>query len=303
MKTVLLTGATRGLGLAIARELDQDDSLSLVLAVRDVAAGEAVARTLRRPAQVVRLDTGVLGEVARFAQAWDRPLFALIHNAGLQETGPASYTTEGVETTLAVNHLGPLALTLGLRPWLANGRVLGIGSGTHNPENRTATMFGFRGGRFTSIEALARGETDAATDRQAGMDRYATSKLLAMAASIELARRLPSVCSVVLDPGMLPGTGLVRSAPWYARLGWSTVLRALVPLLPDASTPARSAAIAGRLVGSERMASGEVYDFTGGPSPRVWSVARDPAFGARVVDDSVAFLRARGVPGARPGSA
>jgi protochlorophyllide reductase len=155
-----------------------------------------------------------------------------------------------------------------------------------------ATVFGFRGGRWTSIEALARGETDASTDRQAGMDRYATSKLLAMATSVELARRMPEVCSVVLDPGMLPGTGLVRSAPWYARLVWSTVLRALVPLLPDASTPARSAAIARRLVVSDAVASGEVYDFTGAPSPRVASAVRDPAFGSRVVEESLAFLQA-----------
>ena len=37
----------------------------------------------------------------------------------------------------------------------------------------------------------------------------------------------------------------------------------------------------------------KVYDFAGGPSPRVWSKVRDPAFGRQVLDESLAFLAAR----------
>lgn len=290
MKTVLLTGATRGLGLAIAQELDRTDTFSLVLAVRDLAAGERVAATLRRPARVVRLDTGALGEVHRFARAWNEPLFGLVNNAGLQETGGVSFTTEGIESTLAVNHLGPLALTLGLLPSLVGGRVIGIGSGTHNPENRTATMWGFRGARYTSIEALARGEADAPDERQAGLDRYATSKLLSTVTLMALARQHPQTGFYTLDPGMLPGTGLARTAPGYARFAWSYLLPWLVPLLPDASTPARSASVARRLLEAEGLTSGQVYDFRGEPSRRVWAPARAPDLAARVLDESLAWL-------------
>jgi len=294
MKTVLLTGATRGLGLAIAEELDRGDAFSLVLAVRDRAAGERVARALRRPARVVVLDTGVLADVRRFTDAWNEPLHALVNNAGVQETHATTFTAEAVESTLAVNHLGPLALSLGLLPWLDGGRVIGVGSGTHNPTNRTATMWGFRGARYTSIPALARGETDARDARQAGMDRYATSKLLAMVTTAALARRHPGTQFLTLDPGMLPGTGLARSAPWYVRFVWSTLLPWLVPLLPDASTPARSAAAARGLLERSALVSGEVYDFTGAPSRRVWPPARDPALGDRVLEESLAFLAAQG---------
>lgn len=54
MKTILLTGATRGLGLAIARALDEMPDVCLVLA------------------EVVRLDVALLADVALFAANWDR---------------------------------------------------------------------------------------------------------------------------------------------------------------------------------------------------------------------------------------
>jgi NAD(P)-dependent dehydrogenase (short-subunit alcohol dehydrogenase family) len=157
MRTILVTGATRGLGLSLARALDAHDDVSLVLGVRDLEAGRDVAKTLRR-AEAALLDTGALASIRAFVARWDRPLHALVHNAGIQETADTTFTAEGVETTFAVNHLGPLALTLGLAPHVRGGRVVMLGSGTHNPDNRTATMFGFRGGRFTSLEAHLRGE-------------------------------------------------------------------------------------------------------------------------------------------------
>lgn len=293
MKTILLTGASRGLGRAIARALDAADDVSLVLAVRDRAAGEQVAASLRRPAEVVELDVSSIEAVTRFGAGWRRPLHALVNNAGLQLTGPTVMTPEGLEATLATNHLGPLQLTLGLLPHLRGGRVLGIGSGTHNPDNRMATLFGFRGGRFTSIAALSRGEGDGRSDRQRGMDRYATSKLVSMAATFELARRHPATAFATLDPGLMPGTGLARTQPWLARLGWSTLLRWLVPLLPDASTPARSARAARHLLLEAELAPGEVYDFTGSPSRRVHPSVRSPDLGRTVLDQSLALLAPR----------
>jgi len=294
MKTILVTGATRGLGLAIAHALDQVPDVALVLAVRDAESGRRAAASLRRPAEVVRLDVSLLADVTRFAAEWDRPIFALVNNAGLQITGPTERTPEGFERTLAVNHLGPTRLTLGLLEHLRGGRVLGIGSGTHNPGNAMARLFGFRGGApSASIESLARGEIDATNDRQRGFDRYATSKLVAMAATMELARRHVDITFATLDPGLMPGTDLARTAPWIARAAWSTVLRWLVPILPDASTPRRSAQAARTLLLERRLVSGEVYDFRARPSTRVWARAREPELGRRVLDETIALLSER----------
>jgi NAD(P)-dependent dehydrogenase (short-subunit alcohol dehydrogenase family) len=294
MKTILLTGATRGLGLAIARTLDDANDVELVLAVRDPEQGRAIAATLRRPAEVVRLDVSSLADVERFAACWDRPLFALVNNAGVQITGATEHTTEGIERTLATNHLGPLWLTLRLLPQLRGGRALTIGSGTHDPRHPLARLTGFRGGNAElSVEALARGEIDASSDRRRGLDRYATSKLLATAATMELARRHAATAFATLDPGMMPGTDLARTAPWLARLAWRTLLRWLVPVLPDASTPARSASTVCALLSEARLTSGEVYDCRGRPARWVWPIARDLAFGARVLDQSIAVLSSR----------
>lgn len=293
MKKILITGASRGLGLAMAQALASAPDVELILAVRDVAAGQRAAASLRGPARVIKLDMGSRESIGRLIDAWREPLHALVNNAGLQFTGPAVFNDDGVEMTLAVNHLGPLELSAGLLPWLSGGRVMAVGSGTHNPHNRTARLFGFRGGNFTTIEELAQGHAQRRSDRGRGMDLYATSKLLAMATSVELARRFPQTGFFVLDPGLMPGTGLIRTAPLPARLAWHSLMRWLVPVLPDASTPPRSALAARGLLLERPIAPGEIYDFDGAPSGRVWPLVRDPDFGRAMVDQSLAFLNLR----------
>lgn len=290
MKKIMITGANRGLGLAMARALDGADDVELILAVRDLEAGKRAAASLRRKPRVIELDMGSRRSIRALIERWREPLRALINNAGLQFTGPTMFNDDGVEMTLAVNHLGPLELSLGLLPFLQGARVMGIGSGTHNPENRTARLFGFRGGHFTSIEALARGEAQRRSDRMRGLDRYATSKLLSMATSVELARRWPQTCFITLDPGLMPGTGLIRTAPLPARLAWHSLLRWLVPVMSGASTPQRSAQAARHLLLGSDPQPGEIYGFTGGKPRDIWAKVRDPAFGRAVVDQSLSFL-------------
>lgn len=290
MKKIMITGANRGLGLAIARALDGTADVELILAVRDLAAAKRATASLRGPVRLIELDMGSRHSIQQTIATWREPLYALVNNAGLQFSGPAAFNADGVEMTIAVNHLGPLELSLGLLPWLAGARVMGVGSGTHNPENKTARLFGFRGGQFTSVERLARGEASRTTNRGRGMDLYATSKLLSMATSVELARRLPGTCFVTLDPGLMPGTGLARTAPLPARLVWHSLLRWLVPLMAGASTPERSGATGATLLLQEQLVSGEIYGFTGGKPRDIWPPVRDPQFGRQVVDESLAFL-------------
>lgn len=290
MKTILITGATRGLGLAFAIELARSPETRLVLGVRDIEAGRAVARRLGNNVDAVVLDIASSTSIKTFVETWSTPLFALINNAGLQIHGPPQFSPDDVELTLAVNHLGALQLTLGLLPWLADGTVLGIGSGTHNPKDAAAKLLGFRGGRFSSIPALAKGKTDADTERQAGFDRYATSKLLSMAATVELARRYPRTRFVTLDPGLMPGTGLVRTAPRLVQLAWKFVMPVLVPLMPGASTPQTSASAGCKVLFDPQSTSGETYDHRARVSTDVWAKVGDPAFGRTVMKQSLDLL-------------
>jgi NAD(P)-dependent dehydrogenase (short-subunit alcohol dehydrogenase family) len=296
-RTFIVTGATQGLGRTTAQALAAIAGHRVVLAVRDVVRGAAVASAIGGDTEVRALNLSSLRSVREFCASWEGPLAGLVNNAGVQLTDGTHRTADGLEETIAVNHLAALALTRGLLPHLAGGRVLFIGSGTHNPNNRTATMFGFRGARLSDIASLARGrDDDAASARQLGMDRYATSKLLNMLTAFELARRHPpdSTAFFTLDPGLMAGTGLARMAPAFMRWAWRSVLPVVAPLLPDTSTPERSGATAAWIMTADGLSSrsGEVFSYDREPSTRVWDRARDPALAQRIYDESLAALDA-----------
>jgi protochlorophyllide reductase len=296
LPTYLVTGATQGLGRAIAAALAGLPEAHVVLGVRDVERGAQVARELGAHVEARRLDLASLSDVRRFAAEWQGPLAGLVNNAGVQITDGIRKTADGFEETIAVNHLAALLLTVGLWPRLGGGRVLFIGSGTQDPTNRTATRFGFRGARPAPIVALARGDSDAGSARQAGFDRYATSKFLNMATAAELARRVKPERTLVaaLDPGLMPGTGLARTAPAPVRVLWSTLLKWVAPLLPDTSTPERSAATAAWLLSAPQLERhhGATISFDRAPSRHVWPPVRDPALGRSALDESLALLGA-----------
>lgn len=293
-RTFIVTGANQGLGFAIARELCRNPDHRVVLAVRDAGKGALAARRLGPRAEVRRVDLASLADVERFAMEWTGPIAGLVNNAGVQQTAGTRWTADGFEETIAVNHLAAFALTVRLLPALDGGRVLYIGSATHHPDDRMAAAFGFRGARFTSVPALAQGEGDGEGDGQLGRDRYATSKFLNTATAAELARRVPADCTAffTLDPGLMPGTGLARTAPPWQRLLWSTALRWIGPLVPGTSSPARSARAAAFLLvdPAVRGESGSVFGFDGRPSGRVWPPALAPEKGRAVVDQSLKLL-------------
>lgn len=294
----IVTGATQGLGLATARALAADARRTVVLAVRDIERGRAAAAAIGPNVRALPLDLASLADIERFVAGWQGGLAGLVNNAGVQITNGTRLTCDGYEETFAVNHLGAVALTMGLLPHMAGGRVLFIGSGTHHPGNRTARLFGFRGARLTSIQAAARGDSsDTASTRQLGLDRYATSKFLNMMTAVELARRYPAEVTAffALDPGLMPGTGLARTAPLAARVAWSSVLRWVAPLLPDASTPQRSGATAAWIMTADGLParSGEVFAHDGVRSRRVWDRVWESGTGRRVVDESLELVRRR----------
>ena len=298
MQTVLITGANRGLGLGIARALVALPDVRVIVAARDLSQGRAVAAALGPRAEAVALDLSTLDAARRFADAWSEPLAGLVNNAGIQHNAGEHRTPDGYEETFAVNHLSAFLLTARLLPRLRGGRVLFIGSGTLNPDLPGPRRFGFRGARFTSVAALARGEADACADTlQQNRDRYATSKLANTVTAMELARRVPASHArfYTLDPGLMPGTGLARQAPWAQRLLWNTVMRWLAPWIPGASTPERSGATGAWMMTDPSLTdhNGAVYGADRAPSSTLWAGARDPALAAAVVDQSLEFLGER----------
>ncbi|MFJ8162199.1 oxidoreductase [Streptomyces sp. NPDC096136] len=127
-RTVVVTGATSGLGTVTARELARAGA-HVVLAVRDTARGRQVASTLPGSTEVRPLDLSSLSSVRAFADAWDRPLDVLVNNAGVMAV-PEARSADGFEMQFATNHLGPFALTNLLLPHLTD-RVVTVASNAH----------------------------------------------------------------------------------------------------------------------------------------------------------------------------
>lgn len=137
-RTVLITGATSGIGLAAAVGLAERGA-RVVTVGRNVQRGEEAVAEIRRrtgadAVEFAQLDVGDLVAVRTFGErfaATEARLDALVHNAGalLPER---QETAQGIEVTLAVHLLGPYVLTRAVHPLLAatpRSRVIFMSSG------------------------------------------------------------------------------------------------------------------------------------------------------------------------------
>src|ERR671914_1325213 len=116
-KVVLITGATSGIGKAAATALAAAGA-EVVVAGRNKERGEAAVGEIRRGSGSEKVslmleDLAVQAEVRRlandFRERHDR-LDVLVNNAGLIQSRRTE-TPDGIELTLAVNHLAPFLLT------------------------------------------------------------------------------------------------------------------------------------------------------------------------------------------------
>jgi NAD(P)-dependent dehydrogenase (short-subunit alcohol dehydrogenase family) len=136
-KTAIITGASRGLGQALARGL-ADEGYALVLDARDGQALRASAAGLPTGAKVFALPGDITDPAHRAAlrqAAADLGgLDLLINNAGTLGTSPlpaiADYPIDELRTAFEINVLAPLALTQLVLPDLrrSGGAVLSVTS-------------------------------------------------------------------------------------------------------------------------------------------------------------------------------
>lgn len=271
----LVTGATSGIGLELVRVLLADPANQVIVGARRPADASALRAVVdARHLDILPLDLGSLASTAAFADTVvarlaGRRLASLAANAGLQNVRARRLTIDGYEETLQANWLAHAVLVERLLPHLAPGApVVFTASGTHDPADAGARRFGFRGGLYSSIEKVARGDLDGSVpEKQQGMDRYATSKLVAILHVYARARSSPAAGPrwFAYDPGLMPGTGLARDRSPLERWAWSTILPVLARAIPGASTARRSARtyaqlLTGRLFPQE---TGVHLDFSG----------------------------------------
>lgn len=141
-KTIaLVTGANKGIGLAIARQLGER-GMAVWLGCRDAARGETAAAELRGTgiaAQALTLDVTNADSIAQAAArlgAETGALDVLVNNAGVSLGNPmaraSEESVEDLRAMLEVNTLGPLMVTQAFLPLLRRSdgaRVVMMSSG------------------------------------------------------------------------------------------------------------------------------------------------------------------------------
>jgi NAD(P)-dependent dehydrogenase (short-subunit alcohol dehydrogenase family) len=181
-QTVLVTGANRGIGLAIAHELAELGH-SVFLSSRDVKAGEDAASSLRRlgldvaPIHVDLTVAATIDAAINEIHQSGRSVDVLVNNAGVLHEKPLLELTDAeIADSIAVHLTGPLRLIRGLVPTMdarGYGRIVNVSSDW---------------GSFT--EGLG------------GPGLYGVTKAALNALTIRLAQELPSAVKVnAMDPG------------------------------------------------------------------------------------------------------
>jgi NAD(P)-dependent dehydrogenase (short-subunit alcohol dehydrogenase family) len=138
-RVAVITGANRGIGLAIARLFTREGA-TCALVVRDRAKGEHAARdiaALGAQPLVVEADMSDRGAISRAADELSKRFIRidmLVNNAGIltdhdRKTPASRMDPTTFDETLAVNLLGPIAMSDALLPKMGRGsRIINVSS-------------------------------------------------------------------------------------------------------------------------------------------------------------------------------
>lgn len=222
----LITGATDGIGRATAIEL-AGKGFTVVLAGRDAAKAKAVvheieAVTGHRDADYIIADLRSLAQVRALSDTFHKRyprLDVLINNAGIFP-GERQLTRDGFEASYQVNYLAQFYLThlmLDALKAASQGRIVNLSSSVHS------------GGKFDPRNLQSE-------KRFSPFGTYASSKLLMLLFTIELAERLKltPITANAVHPGVVKTPMMLRAPGIFRVVGYLA--------LPFARSPQQGAA-------------------------------------------------------------
>lgn len=288
----IVTGPTSGIGHRTALELAQRGIVILVGRSPDkldAVQQEIAARGGRAvPVMADLSDITSARRAATLITELDLPIGGVLNNAGIMPLR-AFTTAQGWDGAFATNHLGPFAFTEALIPSLPDrANIVFVCSAAEDPDRKIAVQAGFRGSRYISAEASARGEWLPGGSTHAGFDAYATSKQGNLATVFALAREHPRLRFRAVEPGVTPGSNLTRemSAPMRA---FSRMVSPFAPLIPHYSTPKRAARLITQVLTDPAEATGTYCDENGRPM-RASTQVSEPDYSDRYVAETRALL-------------
>lgn len=210
-KLCIVTGATSGIGKAAALKLADRGAYLILLSRNEEKArrirDELIAQTANTGIEIMLADFSYLYEIREVAEqilAKFNRIDVLINNAGMM-AAKREETLDGIERTIAVNHMAPFLLTNLLLPALKaakQARIINVSSEAHR-----------LGASIFNAEDLQ------LRKNYSPMKAYGLSKLYNIMFTHELAKRLKdtAVTANAMHPGLV-NTGLARQAQWYLKL-------------------------------------------------------------------------------------
>ena len=294
-KRALVTGASDGMGLVMARRLAAAGA-EVIVPVRNPVKGEAAIAKIKQnvPGANVSLRSLELSSLASVAalgetlRAEGDPIHLLINNAGVMTPPDRQTTTDGFELQFGTNHLGHFALVAHLMPLLRAG-----------------------GARVTSqVSVAARSGViswdDLNWDREYdGMRAYRQSKIAFGLFGLELERRSKAhgwgVTSNLSHPGVAP-TNLLAARPELGRaqetagrrmIRWLSARGILAGTVDTAALPALMAATAPQAKPGALYSPSGFGNTSGAPAEqRMYSPLRSADEAARVWEVSEELTKA-----------
>ncbi|XP_062090630.1 protochlorophyllide reductase, chloroplastic [Humulus lupulus] len=228
--SVIVTGASSGLGLATAKALAETGKWHVIMACRDFLKTERAAKAAginKENYSIIHLDLASLDSVRQFVDNFrlsGRPLDVLVCNAAVYQptAKEPSFTAEGFELSVGTNHLGHFLLARLLLEDLNKSdypskRLIIVGSITGNtntlagnvpPKANLGDLRGLAGGLngLNTSSMIDGGSFD-------GAKAYKDSKVCNMLIMQEFHRRFHEETGITfssLYPGCIATTGLFR---------------------------------------------------------------------------------------------
>jgi NAD(P)-dependent dehydrogenase (short-subunit alcohol dehydrogenase family) len=239
VSAILVTGATDGLGRALAREL-AGRGHDVVVHGRSQERAEAVAAEIGG-APVVVADFARLGDVRALAERV-QGIDVLVNNAGII-AAERQLSADGHELTFQVNHLAGFLLTLLMLP----------------PRTVNVASIGQREPDFDDL--MLERDYDA-------YDAYAQSKLAQIMFTFELAERRPDLVVNALHPASLMDTKMVHSYFGRTRSTVADGVEATAALVERDD-------VSGRFFDRLRDARPEPIAYDAGARRRLWDVSAE----------------------------